>query len=204
MDGAQAAKARSDFAGSSRPTASPPARSTPALSDPPASARCWGSNSLGQLGNGTTSIRRPRSASPGSPTRSASVRATGSRGALRSTGRLRAGATTYGRLGNGTTTDSTTPVAVSGIADAIAVDAGTAPDMRPSAHRPARMLGCGFLRGARQRRQRRLPDTRRGRRRHGRSRNLRRQPPHLCRTSDRQGCLLGAQPARPTGQRHDR
>jgi alpha-tubulin suppressor-like RCC1 family protein len=96
------------------------------LSD--ASILCWGDNGNGQLGNGTT--KRSPSPVPVTGITTATAIAAGSgRGghtcAVLSDGTARCwGDNRRGQLGNGTTTSSSTPVEVTGIATAIAIAAG--------------------------------------------------------------------------------
>ncbi len=90
------------------------------------SVRCWGSNSDGQLGDGTTSNRNTPVAVTGL-TGVTQVAAGGFHScALVSGGTVRCwGSNTDGQLGDGTTTPSTSPVTVAGLTDATAVSAGT-------------------------------------------------------------------------------
>jgi len=86
--------------------------------------QCWGSNSGGQLGNGT----RARSSGPVPVERitNATAVATGwaHTCALLGDGRVQCwGSNSGGQLGDGTTTDSLVPVTVSGITNAVAVTA---------------------------------------------------------------------------------
>ena len=79
--------------------------------------KCWGYNNDGQLGNGTTTdtstpvdgraASRARPASPLARTHTCALLATGTVDCW--------GYNNYGQLGNGTTTNSSTPVAVSGL-----------------------------------------------------------------------------------------
>ncbi|MBD8219070.1 Ig-like domain-containing protein [Microbacterium sp. CFBP 13617] len=86
-----------------------------------------GDNSLGQLGDGTTTTRTTWAKIP-SLSGVTQIAVAGSRSgyALLSTGQVRAwGSNVNGELGNGTTTNSTTPVAVSTLTDATQIAAGT-------------------------------------------------------------------------------
>src|SRR6202790_1028750 len=85
---------------------------------------CWGENASGQLGNGTTTNAYTPVAVSG--LRGATAVAGGTFAfhscALLSGGTVECwGDNQYGRLGNGTTTGSTTPVAVSGLSGATAI-----------------------------------------------------------------------------------
>lgn len=90
-------------------------------------ARCWGANDVGQLGNGATS---PSSSTPvvvSGLTAVTSVSSGGSHScALLADNTVRCwGQNSDGQLGNNTVVSSTTPVVVSGLTDAVAVSAGT-------------------------------------------------------------------------------
>ncbi len=90
------------------------------------SARCWGYNAHGELGNGTTSsYKSSASVVTGLSNVSAVVAGENHACALLGDGTIRCwGDNSLAQLGDGTQTSSSTPVAVSGIADAIAISAG--------------------------------------------------------------------------------
>ncbi len=90
--------------------------------------RCWGLNASGQLADGTTTNRTTAVSSVGfrqpdvhlvatSPTHTCGVRSDGTVRCWGSNG--------SGQLGNGTTTQRSTPVAVTGVENAVAVAVGT-------------------------------------------------------------------------------
>src|SRR5437870_1493513 len=86
---------------------------------------CWGDNSSGELGNGTTTS----SASPvtvSALTSAVAIAAGGGHScALLANGTVGCwGDNSSGELGNGTTTSSSTPVVVSGLFSAVAITAG--------------------------------------------------------------------------------
>ncbi len=90
-------------------------------------ATCWGSNTFGQLGNHTLTsqttpvvVQSPKNAGPFSQVSTGTAHACG----LSSGKVLCWGSNTNGQLGNGTTTNSTVPVTVTGITTATGVSAG--------------------------------------------------------------------------------
>jgi len=90
--------------------------------------RCWGHNNHGQLGDGTTVNKSTPVTVSGISTATSISTGGGSRGhscALLSNDSVKCwGMNDYGQLGDGTTTDRSTPVLVSGISTAIAISAG--------------------------------------------------------------------------------
>jgi alpha-tubulin suppressor-like RCC1 family protein len=89
--------------------------------------KCWGGNASGQLGNGTTQISpTPTAVSGFFGSISAVAAGEGHTCALTFGHDLQCwGWNSSGQLGNGTSTDSPSPIAVAGISDVLAVAAGS-------------------------------------------------------------------------------
>lgn len=98
--------------------------------DAAGAAMCWGSNTYGQLGDGTTTARSTPIAAPVSGvswigTASFSADITGAHSCAIVAGEVKCwGDNAVGQLGNDTTTDSPTPVTAVGITDAVQVAMG--------------------------------------------------------------------------------
>jgi len=87
--------------------------------------KCWGDNSYGQLGDGTTTTRTTPVEVSGISDATAISAGTSHSCAVLSDGSIKCwGSGSNGQLGDGTTNNSNTPVAVSGITTATAVSAG--------------------------------------------------------------------------------
>jgi hypothetical protein len=102
--------------------------------------KCWGSNSRGQLGNGSTTNATTATDVSGIPSGAISLGVGNSQAcAVLSGGTMKCwGRNDYGALGNGSTTNSLTPVFVSGFGSSASspsgdTGAGTAPSGAPSA-----------------------------------------------------------------------
>ena len=90
-------------------------------------AKCWGLNTNGQLGNGTTTQSTTPVAVSGLSNVKQIAAGANTTCAVLNDGTVKCwGLNTNGQLGNGTTTQSTTPVAVTGIANASQVAVGAA------------------------------------------------------------------------------
>lgn len=87
---------------------------------------CWGGNDWGNLGDGTTIERDAPTTVPGLANVVAITTGSGHACALKADGSVACwGRNDFaGELGDGTTTNSSTPVAVSGLTDAVAIAAG--------------------------------------------------------------------------------
>ena len=90
------------------------------------SARCWGRNAAGQLGNGSTALRVPTPVQPiGLESGVSTVGARGNHSCAIQNGTIWCfGLNGAGQLGNGTTTNSSVPVQVTGLSDMIEVAPG--------------------------------------------------------------------------------
>ncbi len=87
---------------------------------------CWGSNSIGQFGNGNTTSSSTPVVVSGITSATAIAAGGGHTCAILSNGTVQCwGYNGIGQLGNGTTTNSSTPVTVSGITTAAALAAGS-------------------------------------------------------------------------------
>jgi alpha-tubulin suppressor-like RCC1 family protein len=88
-------------------------------------ARCWGNNASGQLGDGTTQDRYQPVVVSGLANATALTAGESYACALIQGGTVKCwGYNGNGQLGNGTTTSTTTPVAVAGVTNAVSVSAG--------------------------------------------------------------------------------
>ncbi|MFM8973827.1 MAG: hypothetical protein ACKOOG_14605, partial [Actinomycetota bacterium] len=88
-------------------------------------AKCWGANYIGQLGDGTTTRRLVPTAVTGLTGAKAIATGADHSCALLVTGAVRCwGNNHYGQLGDNTRTDRRTPVAVLSVANAVAIAAG--------------------------------------------------------------------------------
>ena len=109
--------------------------------------RCWGANALGQLGNGTNTESAVPVAVSGlpSPVAAAGV-GTNFACALTVTGAVFCwGGNQAGQLGNSTQTNSKTPVAVSGLTDAVSLSVGSFHSCAVRVNGSVLCWGHGFL-----------------------------------------------------------
>ncbi|PKN45204.1 MAG: hypothetical protein CVU59_09730, partial [Deltaproteobacteria bacterium HGW-Deltaproteobacteria-17] len=89
-------------------------------------ARCWGSNAAGALGDGTTDNRSHPVPSAGSATYLSVSAGSGHSCGVRTNGALECwGSNVEGQLGNGSTTDTNTPVGVTGLSSGVAAVAAS-------------------------------------------------------------------------------
>jgi alpha-tubulin suppressor-like RCC1 family protein len=105
-------------------------------------ARCWGYNGYGALGDGTTTQRLAPVAVSGISSAVALTAGENHTCALLANGTARCWGSNYaGQLGDGTTTERSTPVAVSGLSGAVALTAGGAHTCALLANGTARCWG---------------------------------------------------------------
>ena len=126
------------------PSPSPPGTTTPAPCSATAPPGAGAENGYGQLGDGTTT-EQPH---PGGRLRPGVARSPAIAAgdyhtcALLSDGSARCwGNNSYGQLGDGTMTERHTPVAVSGLSNAVAIAAGDMPHLRRAQRRHRPVLG---------------------------------------------------------------
>ena len=163
-------------------------------------ARCWGNNWFGQLGDGTTTERHTPVAVSGLSNAVAIAAGNYHTCAVLGDGTARCwGRNDYGQLGDGTTTERHTPVAVSGLTNAVAVSAGGDHTCAVLSDGTARcwgdnsdgQLGDGTTADRLHTGGRLRPEQRR--------RHLRRRWPHLRPAQRRHRPLLGRQRRRAVG-----
>ncbi len=108
--------------------------------------RCWGDNSAGQLGDGSTTAKRSTIFAVPGLTGAAEVVAGSEHSCARlSAGQVRCwGGNDAGQLGNGTTTGSSVPVTVSGLTGVTALSAGPAHTCAVVAGGEVRCWGANF------------------------------------------------------------
>ena len=168
-----------------------------------AGAYCWGANDKGQLGDGTTTNRdAPVAVTALSSGYIAQIAAGGKHTCvLLKNGTVQCwGYNHYGQLGNGSTSDSSTAVTVSGLSDIVQIALGQEFSCRAGRRRQRQLLGGRhpWPTGQRHELEQRHAGRRQWhRRREPRRRHHRRSRSRLCRAPLRQCGLLGRRASRP-------